>query len=185
MTSTFARIVLTFGLISGGIMAIMMAIMVPLYMSNRVNFENGEVIGYTTMVVAFIFIFLGIRAERERQGGWITFGRAFKVGILIVLIASLIYVATWQVVYYGFFPNFMDHYADFMIEKMRAKGATAAAIQAEVQKMDGYKRLYGNPIINIGMTFLEVFPVGLIVSLVAAAILRRRPGVAPTAPARA
>lgn len=174
------RIVLTFGLISGGIQAVMMAVMVPLYMNRTVAFDKGQVIGYTSMILSFLLVFFGIRTYRENAGGAITFGKAFKVGILVTLITCAIYVVTWQVLYYNFFPDFMDAYAQQMVAGMQASGASDAVILAKQQEMAHYKELYANPLINVGITFLEIVPVGLIVTLVSAAILRRKP--APGAP---
>jgi Protein of unknown function (DUF4199) len=167
------RTVLIFGLISGGILAAVMAITMPLYLTGHLDSEHSEVLGYTTMVVAFLLTFFGMRSYRENNGGTITFGRAFKIGLLITLIASAMYVITWEIIYYGFFPNFADSYAAHAIEKARASGATPAAIEKTRQKMAQFKEWYKNPLINIGMTFIEVFPVGLIMTLISAGILRR------------
>ena len=170
------KIVLTYGLISGGILAAMFAVTM-LYMSGKSDFSNGMLIGYTAMVLAFLAVFFGIRSYREKNGGGtITFGKAFKVGILITLIASACYVISWEIVYFNFIPDFADKYATYSIDKLRADGASAARIAEEQKKMADFKRLYANPLINIGMTFIEVFPVGLIMTLVSAAILRRKPG---------
>ena len=168
------RTVLIFGLISGGILAAIMAITMPLYLTGHLDSEHSEVVGYTSMILAFLLTFFGIRSYRENNGGTITFGKAFKIGLLITLIASAMYVITWEIIYYGFFPNFADSYAAHAIEKARASGASAAAIEKTRQKMAQFKEWYKNPLINIGMTFIEVFPVGLIMTLVSAGILRRR-----------
>jgi hypothetical protein len=82
----------------------------------------------------------------------------------------------WEIVYYNFIPDFVDRYATLSIQRMREKGATDAAILKATQDMARFKVLYANPLFNIGMTFMEIFPVGLIVTLISAAILRRKPG---------
>lgn len=176
------KIVLTFGLISGGFLAIMMAIMVPLCLNGGGNL--GYLVGYTTMILAFLAVFFGIRSYRDKSGdGTITFGKAFKVGILITLIACAMYVTAWEIIYFNFVPDFADKYAALSIDRMRADGASAAELVAEEKKMADFKRWYANPLLNIGMTFMEIFPVGLIVTLVSAAILRRKPtpGIHPSA----
>jgi hypothetical protein len=177
------RIVLTFGTISGAIFAAMFAVTVPLYRSGALGFDHGEIVGYTTMFFALLLVFFGIRSYRENVGGGaITFGKAFQVGILITLISCAIYVVSWEIVYFNFFPDFADKYASHTIEKMRARGATAAGIEATKKQMADFKRLYANPFINAGMTFLEVFPIGLVMTLASAAILRRKtPPAAPAA----
>src|SRR5262245_54769197 len=172
--SHMKKIVLIFGLLSGAILAGMMAVAIPLCMKGEIiDFEKSEVLGYTSMVLAFVMVFVGIRSYRENVGGGqITFGRAFKVGILIALIASAVYVVAWQVMYHGFFPDFMDKYSQHLIDKLRASGASDAQLLAKQQEMADFKRLYANPLVNVGMTFLEVFPIGLLVTLISAAILR-------------
>ena len=177
------KIVLTFGLISGGILAAMGAIMWPLCHNGTIEPGDSQVVGYASMVLAFILVFFGIRSYRENVGGGtITFGRAFKVGILITLITCAIYVISWEIVYHGFMPDFGDKYATYVIDKMRADGASDAKLLEAQQQMDRFKELYRNPFFNVGMTFLEVFPVGLIVTLVSAAILRRKTPPATASP---
>jgi hypothetical protein len=172
------KIVLTFGLISGAIVAALMAITVPLCMNGHVGFDKSEIIGYSSMVLAFLMVFFGIRSYRDNVGGGrITFGKAFQVGILITLISCVVYVVTWEIVYFNFIPGFVDSYAAHTLQKMREHGDSAAAIAEKVKEMAQFKKLYANPFYNVGMTFMEIFPVGLIMTLVSAGILRRR--VAP------
>jgi hypothetical protein len=177
------KTVLTYGLISGGILAALTAIMVPACINGGIHPTNSQLLGYTMMVLAFIAVFLGIRSYRERNnGGVITFGKAFKVGILITLVTCAMYVIGWEIVYWGFLPDFGDKYAAYTLEAMRADGATPAAIAEARANMEKFKELYKNPFFNVGITFLEVFPVGLIVTLVSAAILRKKaPSVLATA----
>ena len=177
------RTVLVFGLISGVVSSLMMFLTMPLINRGTINFDNGEVIGYTAIFLSFLLVFFGIRTYRENAGGAVTFGRAFSVGILITLISCMFYVASWEIIYFEFMPDFGDKYAARTIDTMRAKGATDAAIAAKKQEMEKFKTLYKNPLFNVAMTFIEPFPVGLIVTLLSAAILRKRtptpaPGVA-------
>lgn len=167
--------ILTFGLIAGGILGALMAIMVPYCLSNTASFENAEIFGYTIQVLAFILVFFGVRSYREHVGGGaISFGKAFKVGILMTLIACAVYVVSWEIIFYNFVPDFADKYAAHMLQTMHDKGATAQAIEKATQEMARFKVLYKNPFFNVGMTFVEVFPVGLIMTLISAAILRRK-----------
>jgi len=168
------KIVLTFGLISGFILALMMVITIPLYRSGKLDFDQGAIVGYTTMVVASLLIFFGIRTFRENSGGSITFGKAFLTGLLICVVAALVYVAAWEVIYFKFAPDFYEKYATHMAEKMRAKGAPEAAIAAKQKQMKDFEAMYKNPLVNAAVTFLEPLPVGLIVTLISAAILRKK-----------
>lgn len=174
--------VIKFGLISGAILAALSAITLPLCLNGTIDFDHQEILGYSAMVLSFMMVFFGIRSYRERQGGGaITFGRAFKVGILISLVTCAVYVISWEIVYYNFLPDFFETYSAHVIDKMRAKGETAEAIAAMQAQMATWGELYKNPFINVAMTFMEVFPVGLVVTLVSAAILRRRPADAGSA----
>ena len=169
------KVVLTFGLIAGGILGALMAIMVPYCLNNTASFESAEIFGYTIQVLAFILVFFGVRSYREHVGGGtISFGKAFKVGILTTLIACAVYVVAWEIIFWNFVPDFADKYAAHMLQTMHDKGATAQAIEKATQEMARFKVLYKNPFFNVGMTFVEVFPVGLIMTLISAAILRRK-----------
>lgn len=175
------KIVWTFGLISGGILAALMAVTAPLCMDGKMG-DYAELIGYTAMVLALVLVFFAIRSYRDNVGGGtITFGKAFQVGLLVCLIASTLYVATWEIVYYNFLPDFADRFAAQTLEKMRTRGATEAAIAKTTEEMAKFKVWYKNPLLNAGMTYLEVLPVGLIVTLVSSAILRRKTPAAPAA----
>jgi hypothetical protein len=169
------RIVLTFGLIAGAILSIMMIATVPFL--DRIGFDRGVIIGYTTMVMAFLMVFFGIRSYRDNvAGGALSFGRAFRVGILITAVAASCYVLTWQVVYYGFVPDFGERYSAHVLEKERAAGASDEALAAKQAELERFRELYRNPLMNIAFTFLEVLPVGILATVASAGILRRRGG---------
>ena len=170
------NIVLRFGFASGAILVAMLAVMLPLCMGS-IDFEHSEVVGYSAMVLSFLLVFFGIRSYRDNAAeGAIGFGRAFLVGILITLVTCAVYVIAWEIVYYNFFPNFLDLYNAHALEKMREAGESEAAIRKAAAEMADFAKLYANPLFNVAVTFMEVFPVGLIVTLVSAAILRRKPG---------
>jgi hypothetical protein len=179
------KIVLRNGLIAGGIFVVEMAAMVPL-MRGGLDLKNGYIVGYSSMILAFLLVYFGVRSYREQAGGSISFGKAFSVGLAITLIACAFYVLSWEVVYFNFLPDFADKYSASVMEKTRKDGASEAKIEATKKQMADFKRLYANPVINAGMTLMEVFPVGLVVTLVSAAILRKKQGsAAPAAAATA
>jgi hypothetical protein len=175
------RIVLTFGLIAGLITSATLVTMLLVWRDSGTVPENGEIIGYSSMLIAFITIFVGIKTYRDQNGGRITFGQGFKVGILITLVASTLYVATWQVYYYNFAPDFIEKYSARQLEKMRASGASPATLAEEKKKMEDFAKLYRNPLVNIGFSYMEIVPVGLIVTLIAAGVLRRKSPMEPVA----
>ena len=166
------KTVWTFGLISGAIISIMMAVTVPF--QDKIGLDHGLVIGYTTMVVAFLLIYFGVRSYRDNvRGGSVRFGRAFAVGALIALISSACYVATWQVIYFNFMPDFLTKYQAHQLDKARAGGASEAELAKQKVQMDRIAVMYRNPVINAGMTLIEPLPVGLVIALVSAGILSR------------
>lgn len=167
------KIVLTFGLIAGGILSLMMLLTMPFM--EQIGFEKGEVIGYTTMVLAFLMTFFGVKSYRDNvAGGTVTFGRAFLVGLLITAIASVCYVATWQMVYYKLAPDFGEKYTTYAVNKTRKSGATDAQIAATKKEMTEFMDMYKNPLINVAITFIEPLPVGIVITLVTAGVLSRK-----------
>jgi uncharacterized protein DUF4199 len=173
------KTVLTFGLISGALSAAMMLIAIPFV--DKVGWEKGEIFGYTTIVLSALLVFSGVRSYRENvAGGRLTFGRGFAVGILITLISSACYVGTWEIVCYKFMPNFSEKYAAHMVERAKASGASQQKLDEAQRQADQFKQMYANPAINVAMTFLEVSPIGLVVTLVSAGLLRKKVLVPPT-----
>src|SRR5262245_26728837 len=120
------KIVWTFGLISGGILSLMMAITLPFH--DAIGFDKGMVIGYTTMVLAFLLIYFGVRSYRDLVGGQLSFARAFAVGAMITAVSSACYVATWEIIYFRFLPDYGIAYQDHVIQKAKASGASQAEI---------------------------------------------------------
>lgn len=168
------KTVLRFGLASGFILLAL--VIVPLLCMRGTDFEHSETVGYSAMVLAFLLVFFGVRSYRDNvAAGTIGFGKAFQVGILITLVACAMYVISWEITYFNFVPNFLDQYSTHVIAKMRSTGASEAAIQETTRKMAFLAKNYKNPLFNSALTFLEVFPVGLVMTLVSAAILRRKP----------
>jgi hypothetical protein len=148
---------------------------VTMLAADRIGMERGAVIGYTTIVLSFLLVFFGIRSYRDNIGhGQITFAKGFAVGIGITLISCVCYVVSWEVLYYKFMHNFWDKYGAHMVEKLQAQGASAAAIQTQIEQVKKYKEMYKNPFFNAAMTFIEPFPVGLVITLISAAVLKKK-----------
>lgn len=167
------KIVLTFGLIAGAILSGMMFLTMPFH--DQIGFDKGAIIGYTSMVLAFLMVFFGVKSYRDNvAGGKVSFGQAFKVGLFITLIASACYVASWEVLYYNFMPDFMEKYSAYSVEKARQSGVGEAEIAAKAAEMAKFGEMYKNPLINIAFTLVEPLPVGLIFTLVTAGILSRK-----------
>ena len=167
------KVVLKFGLIAGAILSAAMLSTAPFL--DRIGFDYGAILGYTSMVLAFVMVYFGVRAYRDNlASGSLSFGRALMVGLAITAVASACYVATWQLVYYKFAPDFVEKYAAHEIEKAKKSGATEARIVELKKEMAEFNEMYKNPLVNIAITFLEPLPVGLIVTLVTAGVLSRK-----------
>lgn len=168
------KIILTYGLIAGAIVAIFMVY--GTYKMNQEDFEPSMILGYAGMLIAYTFVFLGVKNYRDNyNNGMITFGKAFKIGMLISLIASTIYVGVWLIEYYCFFPDFIDKYATVMEKNWQKEGLTIAEIKVKTDEMMMYKELYKNPIWVILITYSEILlPIGVLVPIISAAILKRK-----------
>jgi hypothetical protein len=166
------KTVLTFGLISGLIISVLMG--GSLLIADRIGSGHSMALGYAIMVASFLFIYFGIRSYRDNVlAGQISFGRAFACGILISLIATVCYVIMWEVLYFNFMPHFMDSYFAAQIHSVQTAGLDSATTAARVAAIQHSQQLYQNPLINIAYTIIEPLPVGLIITLISAALLRR------------
>lgn len=166
--------IIVFGLISG---AILMAFVLSISLLTKLfhGHIDNAVVGYSSMVIAFAFIFVGTKNFRDKYNqGMVSFGKAFLVGLGISLIGSTIYVGSWLVEYYCFMPDFMDKYSAAMIQKAQHSGLSPEALQKQLDSINSMARMYKNPIMVILMTYAEVLPVGIVISLIAALILKRR-----------
>jgi hypothetical protein len=172
------KTVLTFGLIAGVIMSVLMDGTV--LFAGKIGASHSLLLGYANLVASFLLIYFGIRNYRDNTlAGQISFGRAFACGILITLITTLCYVATWEIVYFNFIPHFMDSYWAAQIHKVQSAGLDPAATATQVAAIQHSQQLYQNPFVNMAYTFIEPFPVGLIITLISAALLRRKTAAEP------
>jgi len=167
------KTVWTFGLISGALVSAMMAATLPF--QDETGFDHSLLLGFTTMVLSFLLIYFGVRSYRDNVGkGTVGFGRALVVGSLIGLVASMCYVATWEVMYFKFMPDFMTKYGARELEKARAGGASEADLAQKKLEFDKFEKMYQNPAINAAYTSIEPLPVALVVALISAGVLSRR-----------
>lgn len=163
------KVILVFGLVIGALFSANIGFMIY-WMYNNPNLKSSDIVGYAIMVLVFSLIFFGTRNYRNKYlDGCITFGKAFKTGALIALVGSTIYVLAWLFCYYLFVPDFMDVYSDYVL-----KNCTPADLPAKTKEMANFKEMYKNPLFVILITYSEVLPVGLVVSLVSALILKKK-----------
>jgi Protein of unknown function (DUF4199) len=167
------KIVLKYGLIAGIILAGMIFTMMAV-MGDTADFEKGESFGYLFMVGAFSMIFLGIREYRDKiSDGTINFNHGFRVGILITLIASACYVAGWMI-YFNFIDHsFVEKYTIYFTEKIKSSGKTPDEIEKEIRSFKTNMVNYKNPFVMAMYTLLEVFPIGLIITILCSFLMSR------------
>jgi hypothetical protein len=141
--------------------------------------NHSMVFGYLVMLAAMTLIFVGVKRYRDVEcGGVVRFLRAFGLGVGIAVVAGVIYVIGWEAYENATGWAFMPEYTGSMVESMRADGASPAAIAAAQEEMRGMAEMYAKPWFRWPMIFIEIFPVGLIVALISAALLRN-PRVLP------
>ena len=163
--------IIIYGLIAGIVVSILM-----LFSANTLtDYDVSLVVGYASMLIAFSLVFVGIRNYRDKyNGGVVSFGKAFKIGIMIVLIASTIYVLVWLITYFYFEPDYLDKLSVKMLDKLKAGGASQIEIDKQTKEMAGFAKMYKNPFFNAMMTYVEILPVGLIVTFISSLILKRK-----------
>lgn len=168
------KIVLTFGLIAGAVMSGMLVLTLPF--QDQLDSSTGVIIGYTSMVLASLTIYFGVRQYRDNVcDGRIQFGQAFKAGLAISAVAVACYVVTWEVVFNAFLPDFGEKYLAETLERARAAGATAAELAEKAAEGEKFWAMYkSNPLVRIGFTILEPLPVVLLFSLGTAGLLKRK-----------
>lgn len=174
------KTILTYGLISGGIAALLMFITV-LFVSDKEDFSSGVYVGYAGIILSFVLVYFGIKSYRDKyRNGIISFGKAFQVGILIAAISSLIYVIAWMSYSPYLMPDFPQKYAKAQIENSKEAGKSEAEVAQVEEEMQKYLESIENPLIYGLMTFAEPFPVGLIITLISSMILKRKTNIGAT-----
>jgi hypothetical protein len=172
---------LTYGLLSGFV--IIATMLTGIVLTDHESFFSSEWFGYLVMLVALTFIFVGVKRYRDvERGGVIKFVPAFAMGLAIAVAAGVAYVAVWEVYLAMTGYKFMDQYIAGIMRAHQAAGASAAALAEERAKLESMRVSYANPLFRIPMTFLEIFPVGLLVSLVSALLLRNPKVLPATSP---
>ena len=153
----------------GSIIVSALLVFVTMYMKANPEKEVSMMIGFAVMILAFFFVALGIKQQRDANNGLISFRNAFLTGFWITLIISTIYVLVWLIILYNFFPNFAEHYTDMAIQK-----ASPEEVAKVTEEMNSFKEMYKNPIMVILFTYMEILPLGIVFSLVSALILKKK-----------
>ena len=155
--------------IFGSVIITSLLIFITLFMKSNPEKEVSMMVGFAGMLLAFLFVIIGIKQQRNLNDGFISFGKAFFTGFWITLIISTLYVLVWLVILYNFFPNFAEHYTDMAIAK-----ASPDEVAKVTEEMNSFKEMYKHPIWVILFTYMEVLPLGIVFSLVSALILKKK-----------
>ena len=165
------RSILIFGLAAGVIVGVPMFWLMT--HSGPGSAGHSMLVGYSMMILALSLVFVGVKRHRDQSlGGVIRFLPAFGMGLGISAVAGLVYVVGWEFTLAATDYRFIGEYSAAAIEAARARGASAAEVQAVIEQMNEFRQSYANPLIRLPMTFAEIFPVGVIISLISAALLR-------------
>jgi hypothetical protein len=167
------KVVSTCGLIAGAIGSAFMGIGVDFFVKN--HHVGSQVVGYTSLLLSGSLIFVGIKIFRDKyNSGVVSFGRAFLTGLYISLIASTIYVAVWALEYKFIFPDFLDKYSAFKVGEVKASGASPERMATKLKELATYRDMYKNPVFFTLITYAQYLPGGVIISLIAALILKKK-----------
>lgn len=168
------KIILVFGLISGVVAGLLMWLLMGFVNTGAINFDNGMIWGYATMIIALSMVFFGIKAYRDNHGGQITFLKGLQIGVLISVISAVCYAVSWELYYPKVGDEFMQKYTAYYLDKMRTEGASDAEIETARVEGEQFMEMYKNFFVRFGFSLIEILPVGVIVTLVSAGLLRRR-----------
>ncbi len=162
---------LKYGLISGGL--IISSWFISLGFEETTDFGMAEIIGYAIMIIALSAVFMGIKSIRDEKGS-LTFKDGFLNGLAITLVASTIYVIGWMIYVPSFAPDFADKYGASQVEIIEQSELSPQEKEEQIQDMNEWIETYKQPHVMAAMTFVEIFPVGVIITLISALILKRK-----------
>lgn len=172
------KVVLTFGLFAGLIIAGLVWVTAILVDRGSIGFNRLEVVGYASMIIALSMVFFGIKSYRDNSvGGTMKFWKGVQVGALISVIAGILYwggAISYGIVNPGFDERFMKQFTELKVGKLQEQGAPQAQIDAAKAEVDMMAGLFKNPVLFFLVCMMEILPVGIIVTLVSAALLRRK-----------
>ena len=169
------KIIWIYGVIAG-IISVSWGVLSESVVGDSLSLNTRMILGYATMIVAFSLIFVAVKSYRDTENhGRITFGKALGIGLLITLIASTVYVVVWMIDFKYFVPDFGEKYQAQAITEMKQSGLSTAEIQKQsVEMAEMMEKYRTNAAYRAMFTYLEVAPVGIIMSLLAALILKRK-----------
>lgn len=165
--------IIKYGLISGAIATLCMVIMTLVLKSY--GFDNTAYVGFSLIILSMAVIYFGIKAYRDdKNEGQISFLNGLLIGLGIAVISSVCYSLMWLVVYYNFMPNFIEDYATFTTNQLKSSGASEAELSKNATQLQEFKDFYKTPFGIFAVTLIEPLPIGILIALVSAFILKNK-----------
>lgn len=163
------RIIRVYGLISGGIAAVLMVLAMCFH--EQIGFDKGMFVGYTGMIISLSMIFFAIQSyKKNTDRQTLSFKESFKIGIGITIISAACYSIAWMIFSHFYMSDYMQQYVNYELDKMRKAGASAAQINEYLDSANKMEHMYKNPAMRFLMVMLEPLPVGLLMTLIASFI---------------
>ena len=168
------RIVITYGLISAAISAVMWT-GISLFMFHSTDFSGGMLIGYTAMLLSTFIIYFAMTNYRDNiNGGEIKFGKAFLLGLYISIIYAVFYVVVWMILRQTILTDFVDKYVAWEMDQIQKASLSQEAIQQKLNELEETKKIFANPATEAMMVFMEPWPVTILVTFVSAIVVSRK-----------
>jgi hypothetical protein len=145
----------------GGLLVSTTMVLTTVFMKAYPDKEPSMVLGFSSMFLAFLFVIIGIKQQEALNESGVSFWKSFITGLYISALISTIYVLVWLVIYYNFFPDFMENYSAIVL-----KNAKPEELAAKTLEMNYMKEAYKNPLLVILYTYMEIFPLGILVALI-------------------
>jgi hypothetical protein len=165
------RIIVVYGIVAGFVVLIPMMWSMLTLTEDTIP-ENAALYGYLSMLLALTAVFLGVKHHRDKAlGGVIKFLPALAIGLGISAVASLFWVVGWEITLATGF-DFAGAYTNSVVEAARARGASEAEVQKVISDTAAFLDMYANPLVRAAITFVEMFPIGVVISLISASLLR-------------
>jgi hypothetical protein len=163
--------------IIAGVISVSWGVFSAGWLNGSVSLGTRLILGYGTMILGFSLIFVAIKNYRDNyNNGQITFVKALRIGLLITLIASTLYVVVWMIDFSYFVPDYGDKYQAQAIAEMKASGVSAAEIQKQATETAATMAKYkSSAAFRVLVTYLEIAPIGIVISLIASLILKKKP----------
>lgn len=168
------KTIIRYGVTSGLLISVFMVISMYLYSKQGFGFSGSMYYGFGTMLVSLSLIYFAIRKYRELEPEKYKYGTALLIGLGVSLVCALMYVISWEIIFNNFFPDFMQQYSEYCINQKVASGESAENIAKFKSEMATQSEMYKQPLYRIAFTFVEIFPMGLLVSLVSPLLVRKR-----------